>query len=486
MDLALTFDDVLLLPGYSEVLPAQVDVQTRFSRNIALNIPLVSAAMDTVTEAELAIALAQMGGIGVIHRNMLPDRQAREVAVVKRSESWVIQHPYTLTPDRTVQDALHLMEEKHISGIPIVEEDRLVGLVTRRDVFFESDRNRPLRDVMKRNLITAPEGIALEEAKQMLISNGIEKLPVVDGEGRLKGLITLRDILKKMEHPNAALDRMGRLRVAAAVGVGEDAEIRAELLVRAGVDAVVVDTAHAHSRLVMDTVKRLRTFLPEGVDLVVGNIATEEAARDLVHLDVDAVKVGVGPGSICTTRVVAGIGVPQLTAIMEAAKVLRDAGIPLIADGGIRYSGDIVKALAAGADSVMIGSLFAGTDEAPGEVTLIGGRRYKTYRGMGSLGALAAGGASRYFQEGARKFVPEGVEGVVPYRGTLAEIVHQLVGGLRSGMGYVGAPDLEALRERARFVRITSAGVRESHPHDLLITREAPNYTLSPPSDRTP
>ncbi len=474
----LTFDDVLLLPRYSEVLPTEVDVSTRFSRSIPLHIPVVSAAMDTVTEAQMAIALAQLGGIGVIHRNLTPERQAEEVRKVKRSESWIIENPYTLGPHHTVRDALRLIEEKGISGIPIVENGYLVGLVTRRDVMFVSDDRTPLRDLMKTELVTAREGISIEEAKKLLIQHGIEKLPVVDAEGRLRGLITLKDILKKMEHPYASLDAQGHLRVAAAVGTGEDAERRVPLLLMAGVDAIVIDTAHGHSARVMDTVRRLRRMLPDHVDLVVGNIATEEAARDLVALEVDAVKVGVGPGSICTTRVVAGVGVPQLSAIMDVARVVRDAGIPLIADGGIRYSGDIVKALAAGADTVMLGSLLAGTDEAPGEVALIGGRRFKTYRGMGSIGAMAEGGAARYGQEGAQKFVPEGVEGVVPYRGKVADVVYQLVGGLRSGMGYVGAANLTALRERARFVQITHAGVRESHPHDVLITREAPNYTV--------
>jgi len=478
MKVGLTFDDVLLLPRYSEVLPTEVDVSTRFSRSIPLNIPIVSAAMDTVTEADMAIAIAQLGGIGVIHRNLTPERQAEEVRKVKRSESWIVENPYTLTPDHTVQDALRLIQEKGISGIPIVQNGHLVGLVTRRDVMFIQDATTPLRKLMKTEVITAPEGISIEEAKAMLIRYGIEKLPVVDAEGRLKGLITLKDILKKMEHPHASLDREGHLRVAAAVGTGEDAERRVPLLLMAGVDAVVIDTAHGHSRRVLDTTRYLRSILPDHVDLVVGNIVTEEAARDLVKLDVDAVKVGVGPGSICTTRVVAGVGMPQLSAIMDVARVVRDAGIPLIADGGIRYSGDIVKALAAGADTVMIGSLLAGTDEAPGEVAIIGGRRFKTYRGMGSLGAMAEGGAARYGQEGASKFVPEGVEGVVPYRGRVADVVFQLVGGLRSGMGYVGASNLEELRNRACFVQITHAGVRESHPHDVLITREAPNYSV--------
>jgi IMP dehydrogenase len=474
--LGLTFDDVLLLPQKSDVLPREVDVSTKFSKNIPLSIPLVSAAMDTVTEAEMAIALAKLGGIGVIHRNLPPNLQAEEVRKVKRSESWIIIDPVCLPPDATVGEGQKVMEDKGISGIPIVSDDgKLLGLVTKRDLAFREDKDRKLREVMKRELITAKEGVSLEEAKEILISHGIEKLPVVDREGYLKGLITHRDIQKKLEHPSATVDRLGRLRVAAAIGVGGDWEERLEALIEAEADAIVIDTAHAHSKMVLDVAGLIKKKYSD-VELVVGNIATYEGAKDLVEIGVDAVKVGVGPGSICTTRVVTGVGVPQLTAIMEASKVTRKAGIPLIADGGIRYSGDIVKALAAGASTVMIGNLFAGTEEAPGETTIFGGRRFKTYRGMGSLGALEGGTGDRYFQEGAIKYVPEGVEGIVPYRGTVEEVIFQLVGGVRSGMGYIGARNLEELRKKSRFIRVTPAGTKESHPHSVFITKEAPNY----------
>lgn len=475
--LGLTFDDILLLPERSDVLPRDVSVKTYFTRNVELNIPLVSAAMDTVTEEAMAIAIAREGGIGVIHRNLTPGEQAELVHRVKRSESWIIIDPITLTPERNVGDAKRIMKEKGISGIPIVDQEGiLVGLVTKRDVYFREDESTPLYKVMKRELITAKVGIKMDEAKAILLEKGIEKLPVVDDEGKLKGLITHRDIQKKLEHPYATLDGLGRLRVAAAIGVGKDWEERLEALLNAQVDVVVIDTAHAHSKFVLDVAREVRRQTIGKADLVVGNIATKEAAKDLLKLDVDAVKVGIGPGSICTTRVVTGVGVPQLTAIMEVYSVLKDSKVPMIADGGIRYSGDITKALALGADTVMIGNLFAGTDEAPGEMTILGGRRFKIYRGMGSLGALEATGGSRYFQEGAVKFVPEGVEGIVPYRGSVKEVIFQLVGGLRSGMGYIGAKDLSELRKKARIIRITSASREESHPHNIFITKEAPNY----------
>ena len=476
---ALTFDDVLLVPQRSAVLPSEVEVHTRFAGNITLSIPIVSAAMDTVTESRMAIEMARLGGIGVIHRNMSPERQAEEVRRVKRSESWIVREPFTLRPEDRVADCRQLMAEQGISGIPIVDEaGRLLGLVTRKDLLFEEDFSRPLREVMRprKDLVTAREGISLREARETMKRYKVEKLPLVDEEDRLVGLITLKDILKKMENPQATTDELGRLRVAAAIGTGRDWEIRARLLVEAGVDALVVDTAHGHSERVLDTVRAIKRRYPE-LPVIGGNIATGEAALDLIEAGADAVKVGVGPGSICTTRVVAGVGVPQLSAILEVAAVTRAKGVPLIADGGIRYSGDIVKALAAGADSVMLGNLLAGTEEAPGETVLLEGRRFKAYRGMGSLGAIVQGSsADRYFQEGRSKFVPEGVEGVVPYRGYVKEVVFQLIGGLRAGMGYVGARNLEELRQRARFVRVTHAGVRESHPHDILITKDSPNY----------
>lgn len=476
---ALTFDDVLLVPQRSAVLPAEVDLRTSFARGIDLSIPIVSAAMDTVTESRMAIEMARLGGIGVIHRNMSPERQAEEVRRVKRSESWIVREPFTLGPEDRVADCRRLMEEQGISGIPIVDrQGKLLGLVTRKDLLFEEDASRPLKEVMRprKDLVTAREGISMREAKETMKRYKVEKLPLVDEQGRLVGLITLKDILKKLENPFATTDELGRLRVAAAVGTGSDWEVRVRLLVEAGVDALVVDTAHGHSERVLETVRAIKRKYPE-LPVVGGNIATGEAALDLIEAGADAVKVGVGPGSICTTRVIAGVGVPQLTAILEVAAVTRAKGIPLIADGGIRYSGDIVKALAAGADSVMLGNLLAGTEEAPGETILLEGRRFKSYRGMGSLGALVSGGAGdRYFQEGRTKFVPEGVEGLVPYRGYVKEVIFQLVGGLRAGMGYVGARDLEELKNRARFVRITHAGVRESHPHDVVITKEPPNY----------
>ncbi len=480
--LGLTFDDVLLVPAYSEVMPSEVDTSTRLTRNIRLEIPLVSAAMDTVTEARLAIAIAQQGGIGIIHRNLSIERQAEEVDKVKRSESGMIVDPITMTADRTVREALDVMARYRISGVPVVDDDgRLVGILTNRDLRFCDRPDSPIRDFMtSENLVTVPEGTDFERAQELLHRHRIEKLLVVDDEYRLKGLITFKDIQKRMEYPHAAKDEHGRLRVGAAVGTGPDTMDRVAALVDAGVDVIAVDTAHGHSRRVLDMVDRIRERWPD-VDLIAGNVGTEEGARALVERGVDAVKVGVGPGSICTTRVVSGVGVPQLTAILGAVRACRPRGVPVIADGGIKFSGDITKALAAGADSVMIGSLFAGTEESPGETVLYQGRTFKEYRGMGSLGAMAGGSRDRYFQDDqqdASKLVPEGIEGRVPYKGRLRDLVYQLVGGLRAGMGYCGARDLDELRRNGRFVRITGAGLRESHAHDVIITREAPNYRL--------
>ena len=474
----LTFDDVLLLPRYSQVLPRDVDVSTRFSRNVRLNIPLVSAGMDTVTEARMAIAMAREGGIGVIHKNMSIDRQASEVDKVKRSEHGVITDPISLPPSASVNDALEMMARYHISGVPIVESDgRLVGILTNRDIRFEEDHNKPVHLVMTReNLITAPEGTSLEEARRILGKYKIEKLPLVDGSFRLRGLITLKDIEKARKYPNSAKDKRGRLVAAAAVGVGKDTMDRVGALVSAGVDVIVVDTAHGHSEGVIRTVGEIKSRFPQ-VDVVAGNVATAEGTRALIDAGADGVKVGVGPGSICTTRVIAGIGVPQITAVWEAYLVAKEADIPVIADGGIRYSGDITKAIAAGADSVMIGSLFAGTEESPGEMEIYQGRTFKVYRGMGSLGAMREGSADRYFQENGSKLVPEGIEGRVPYRGPLSETVFQLVGGLRAGMGYCGVRDIAELKTKTSFIRITGAGLAESHPHGVYITKEAPNYS---------
>jgi IMP dehydrogenase len=477
----LTFDDVLLVPSFSEVHPRDTVVTTRLTRAIELRIPLVSAAMDTVTESRMAIALAREGGLGVIHKNMPIDRQVAEVDRVKRSESGMILNPITLKEDGTVRDVLRLMEEFSISGVPIVDDKGcLVGILTNRDLQFETDRNRPIREVMTREgLITAPVGTSLEEAERILHTHRIEKLPVVDGEGRLTGLITVKDIFKRRRYPEACKDEHGRLRAAAAVGTGERDLERAGELLGAGCDLLVVDTAHGHSAGVLAAVARLRARYPDA-QIMAGNVATAEGARALAERGVDAVKVGVGPGSICTTRVVTGVGVPQLSAVLEAVRGV-EGRVPVVADGGIRYSGDIVKALAAGAHAVMLGSLFAGTEESPGESFLLEGRRYKTVRGMGSLAAMEEGSADRYFQDDAaatRKFVPEGIEGRVPYKGPISDLLYQLVGGLRSGMGYCGTADVEALRTSARFVRITGGGLRESHPHDVIITREAPNYNL--------
>ncbi|AEH50934.1 IMP dehydrogenase [Pseudothermotoga thermarum] len=475
----LTFDDVLLVPQYSEILPTQVDVKTRLVGDIWINIPIVSAAMDTVTEAELAKALAREGGVGVIHRNMSIEEQARQVSVVKRTENGVIYDPVTIGPEDTIEKALELMATYRIGGLPVIDEDgKLLGLITNRDVRFEKDLTRPVKELMtpRSQLIVAPPSISLDEAKEILHRNKIEKLPLVDDSNKLVGLITIKDIMSVIEHPNAARDSKGRLIVGAAVGTGEDTLERVQALYNAQVDFVVVDTAHGHSKRVIDTVKKIKACFPN-LYVVAGNVATAEGALALIEAGADCVKVGVGPGSICTTRVVAGVGVPQLTAIMNCAKVTRKKGVTLIADGGIRYSGDIVKALAAGADSVMIGSLFAGTEEAPGESILYQGRKYKAYRGMGSEAAMKKGSADRYFQNAnGNKFVPEGVEGMVPYKGTVKDVVYQLVGGLKAGMGYVGAANLEELRSKAVFVKVTPAGVRESHPHDVIIIKEAPNY----------
>jgi IMP dehydrogenase len=474
----LTFDDVLLVPAASEVLPKDVDVSTNLTRNIRLNIPLMSAAMDTVTEARLAIALAREGGIGVIHRNMSIERQALEVDKVKRSEHGVISDPIFLSPDSPISEALLLMERYRISGVPITENGKLVGILTNRDLRFEKDFSKPIAEVMtKENLVTAPVGTTLEQAKEILRRHKVEKLPIVDENFNLRGLITIKDIEKARQYPFSAKDGRGRLLVAAAVGTGFDSLERVDALVRAKVDVIVVDTAHGHSRLVVETVKKIKTRYPE-VDVVAGNVATAEGARDLIAAGADAVKVGIGPGSICTTRVVAGAGVPQITAIYDCAREAVKAGVPVIADGGIKYSGDITKAIAAGADVVMVGSLFAGTEESPGDIEIYQGRSYKVYRGMGSLGAMREGCRDRYFQEGQEKFVPEGVEGRVPYKGPLAETVYQLIGGLRAGMGYCGARNIQELKTKTTFMRITPAGLRESHPHDVVITKEAPNYSL--------
>lgn len=483
MDLkeGLTFDDVLILPGESEILPAETDLKTIFAKNVPLNIPLVSAAMDTVTESEMAIAIARLGGIGVIHRNMTPERQAEEVRKVKRAQSWFIEDPFVLGPENTVKDALKLMEEKGISGIPIVDNERkLLGIVTRRDLLFEDDESKPLREIMTTNLVTGTFGISMEEAKEKMKKHKVEKLPIVDKEGKLKYLVTFKDILRKLEYPEANVDSHGRLRVAAACGTGEDSKERVKRLIEAGCDVIVIDTAHGHHKRVIEMVKWIKKNFE--IPVVAGNVATREGCRALIEAGADGVKVGVGPGSICTTRVVAGVGVPQLTAIMDCYDEAKKYDIPIIADGGIRYSGDIVKALAAGASSVMIGSLFAGTDESPGETVLYEGRKFKVYRGMGSLGAMSQGSKDRYFQDKQTKFVPEGVEGMVPYRGKVADVVFQLLGGLRSGMGYTGSSNLQELRLKSRFIKITHAGVRESHPHDIIITKEAPNY--SPPGNQ--
>jgi IMP dehydrogenase len=476
----LTFDDVVIVPAKSAVLPRFVEMQTQLTRNITLNIPIISAAMDTVTDSRLAIAIAREGGLGVVHRAMTAKEQAIEVDKVKKSESGMIIDPIVISPDQTISDALKLMSRYRISGIPVTRNGKLVGIVTNRDLRFETRMNLKVSQIMtKDKLVTVPEGTDLEEAKELLRQHRIEKLPVVNDKFELKGLITIKDIEKKIKYPRACKDPLGRLRVGAAVGVGEDALERVDSLVRVGVDVIFVDTAHGHSLTVLETVARLRKDYPD-LELVGGNVATADAARDLIKSGVSAVKVGVGPGSICTTRIVAGAGVPQLTAVANCHSVAGKMGIPLIADGGIKFSGDITKALAAGADLVMIGSIFAGTEESPGELVLFQGRTYKVYRGMGSLGAMVKGGRDRYFQEHAQesKLVPEGIEGRVPYKGSLAAVIYQLVGGLKAGMGYSGCRTVGELKEKARFIRVTNAGLRESHVHDVIITKEAPNYRL--------
>jgi IMP dehydrogenase len=476
----LTFDDVLLLPGKSSVLPAQADTRTFLSRRIAINIPIVAAAMDTVTDARLAIAIARQGGLGFVHRNMTIDRQAEEVDRVKRSESGMIVDPVTISPEISVRQALDIMNKYKVSGLPVTRGQRLVGILTNRDLRFERNLDQPVANVMtKENLVTVPVGTTLDEAERILQQHRIEKLLVVDKDFALKGLITVKDIQKKLEFPNATKDEQGRLRVGAAIGATGDYLERAVEMAREKVDVLAIDTAHGHTTRVMEAIRAVKHRLPE-MQLVAGNVATAEATRDLIALGIDGLKVGIGPGSICTTRVVTGAGVPQITAIAESARAAEGSGVPLIADGGIKFSGDITKAIAAGASSVMIGSLFAGTEESPGETILYQGRTFKSYRGMGSLGAMEAGSADRYAQEGAErgKTVPEGIEGQVPYKGPLAGLVEQLVGGLRSGMGYCGAATLKDLQERGKFIRISQAGLRESHVHDVIITREAPNYRL--------
>ena len=475
----MTFDDVLLIPAYSEVTPNMVSLGSRFSRNIRLNIPIVSAAMDTVTEAEMAIAIAREGGIGVVHKNMSIAAQAAQVRKVKRAESGMIYDPVTITKEQTVGDALRLMKENHIGGIPVVDDQmKLIGIVTNRDLRFQTDMNLSIAEVMTCEKLVTTTNPNLQEASQILLKNKIEKLPVVDNDGKLIGLITYRDITKIQDYPNACKDDKGRLRVAAGVGVTSDTLDRVKALVEAGVDAVVIDTAHSHSANVTNTLKAVKAAFPE-IDVLVGNIATAEAAEFLIKAGADGVKVGIGPGSICTTRIVAGVGVPQLSAIFNAAKVAHQYDVPVIADGGLRYSGDVVKALAAGGDCVMMGSMLAGVEESPGETIIYNGRKFKSYRGMGSIEAMQAGSKDRYFQSekcDSSKFVPEGIVARVPYKGTLSETIYQLIGGLRSGMGYCGAKDIEALHQ-AKFVKITSAAVVENHPHDVTITKEAPNYT---------
>lgn len=476
----LTFDDVLLLPAKSDVLPSRVDTSTRLTRQIRLNIPIASAAMDTVTESRLAIAMAQQGGLGVIHKNLSVEDQAVEVDKVKRSESGMIVDPITMGPENRIFEALEVMKKYKISGVPITDRSgRLVGILTNRDLRFETRLDLPISDLMtKKSLVTVPVGTTLDEAKRLLHQHKIEKLLVVDDQYHLKGLITVKDIQKNIKYPNACKDHLGRLRVGAAVGVGEEALVRAKALVEAKVDVLFIDTAHGHSKAVLETARAIKKAFPE-VGLVAGNVATEEGTEDLIRCGVDAVKVGIGPGSICTTRVVTGVGVPQITAVAECARASKRHDVPLIADGGIKYSGDITKALAAGAHSVMIGSLLAGTEESPGETILFQGRTFKSYRGMGSLSAMKKGSADRYFQEyefSEEKLVPEGIEGMVPYKGSVGALISQLAGGLRSGMGYCGCADIETLRREARFLRITSAGLKESHAHDVIITKEAPNY----------
>lgn len=478
----LTFDDVLLVPAKSEVLPKDVSLKVKLTESLKLNIPIISAGMDTVTEAELAISIARQGGLGIIHKNMSIEQQADQVDKVKRSESGVITDPFFLTPTQQVFDAEHLMSKYRISGVPIVnslEEQKLVGIITNRDMRFIQDFSIKIEEVMtKTELVTAPVGTTLAEAEQILQKHKIEKLPLVNEDGVLKGLITIKDIEKVIEFPHSSKDAHGRLLCGAAVGVTGDTMKRVEMLVKSQVDAIVVDTAHGHSKGVLETVKQIRTSYPE-LNIIAGNVATAEATRDLIEAGADIVKVGIGPGSICTTRIVAGVGVPQITAVYDCATEARKHGKAIIADGGIKYSGDIVKALAAGGHAVMLGSLLAGVSESPGETEIYQGRRFKVYRGMGSVGAMEKGSKDRYFQEDNKKFVPEGIEGRIPYKGPLSDTIYQLIGGIRSGMGYCGTADLEELRENAQFVRMTGAGLRESHPHDVQITKEAPNYSMS-------
>ena len=474
----LTFDDVLLVPAQSDVLPRDVSIATRLTKNISLNIPIMSSGMDTVTEARMAIAIAREGGIGVIHKNMTIERQINEIDKVKRSEHGIIVDPIFLSPNNLLKDAHELMEKYRISGVPITEKGKLVGILTNRDLRFETELNRPIHECMTReHLITAPVGTSLETAKEILRVNRIEKLPLVDEDGNLKGLITIKDIEKAQRYPNSAKDSKGRLLVAAAVGVGADLMDRVDGIVNAKVDVIVVDTAHGHSRGVLEAIKRIKAVYPQ-IELIAGNVATGEATQALIEAGVDAVKVGIGPGSICTTRIIAGIGVPQITAVYNCAAAARPYGIPIIADGGIKYSGDIVKAIAAGANVVMIGNLLAGTEESPGETIIYQGRSYKVYRGMGSLGAMVEGSKDRYFQENMDKLVPEGIEGRTPYKGSVADTVFQLLGGLRAGMGYCGVGNIDELINKTQFIRITSAGLKESHPHDVIITKESPNYSL--------
>ncbi|KUO66806.1 MAG: IMP dehydrogenase [Gracilibacter sp. BRH_c7a] len=473
----LTFDDVLLIPAKSEVLPKDVDISTYLTPKIKLNVPLMSAGMDTVTTSRMAIAIAREGGIGIIHKNMTIEEQALEVDKVKRSEHGVITNPIYLSPDNKIQDALDIMARYRISGVPITVDDKLIGIVTNRDLRFVTETHQPIEEVMtKEKLITAPVGTTLEKAKEILIKHKIEKLPLVDKDNNLKGLITIKDIEKARQYPNSSKDERGRLRVGAAVGVSKETRERVDALHKAGVDVIVLDTAHGHSQGVIETVRVLRQQYPE-MQIIAGNVATAEATRDLIEAGANAVKVGIGPGSICTTRVVAGIGVPQVTAIMDCAREADKYNIPIIADGGIKFSGDIVKAIASGAQVVMIGSLFAGTEESPGDIEIFQGRSYKVYRGMGSIGAMKAGSCDRYFQEREQKLVPEGIEGRVPYKGPLSETVFQMIGGLRAGMGYCGTPNIENLRKESRFIRMSSAGLKESHPHDIHITKESPNYS---------
>lgn len=474
----LTFDDVLLVPAKSEILPKDVDTSTWLTKNIKLNIPLISAGMDTVTESRLAIAMAREGGLGVIHKNMSIKEQALEVDRVKRSEHGVITDPIFLSPDDKVREALTLMERYRISGVPITVEGKLVGILTNRDLRFERDFDHKISEVMtKENLVTAPVGTDLVTAEEILKNHKVEKLPIVDDEFNLKGLITIKDIKKARQYPASAKDAKGRLVVGAAVGVTKDTMERVEALVKAGADVIVIDTAHGHSKGVIETVRQVKAAYPQ-VDIIAGNVATAEATRDLIEAGADAVKVGIGPGSICTTRVVAGIGVPQITAIFDCAEEANKFGIPIIADGGVKFSGDIPKAIAAGANTVMIGSLFAGTEESPGEIEIYQGRSFKVYRGMGSIGAMKEGSKDRYFQENEQKLVPEGIEGRVPFKGSLADTVYQLIGGLRAGMGYCGTKDIKDLQTKTQFIRITSASLKESHPHDVTITKESPNYSL--------